>query len=104
MNGLDLRSRIIVQEKTTTFNEYNEPILTWSTFETLWADVQINQGREFWGAKKLNAELDGLIKIRYNRGVTELMQVVYDNRPYQITAVLHDQRKVWTELHVKKVV
>jgi SPP1 family predicted phage head-tail adaptor len=103
MNAGILRDRITIQDYTTTYNILNEPVKAWTDFATVWAEVMINQGREFWGAKKFNAELSGIIKIRYNSEVTELMQVVYNSKTYQITAVIQDIKKSWTELHVKKV-
>ena len=103
MNIGSLRNRITVQNYTVTYNDLNEEIKTWTDFVTVWAEVMINQGREFWGAKKLNAELSGIIKIRFNHDITELMQIPYDGQTYQITAVIHDIKKAWTELHVKVV-
>jgi SPP1 family predicted phage head-tail adaptor len=103
MNIGSLRNRITVQNYTITYNDLNEEIKTWADFVTVWAEVMINQGREFWGAKKLNAELSGIIKIRFNHDITELMRIPYDGQTYQITAVIHDIKKAWTELHVKVV-
>jgi len=103
MNIGSLRDRITIQNFTITYNVLNEPIKTWTDFVTVWAEVMINQGREFWGAKKLNAELSGIIKIRFNHDITELMRIIYDGETYQITAVIQDVKKSWTELHVKKV-
>jgi len=103
MNPGILRDRIAIQDYTTTYNILNEPIKAWTDFVTVWAEVMINQGREFWGAKKLNAELSGIIKIRFNHDITELMRIIYDGETYQITAVIQDVKKSWTELHVKKV-
>jgi SPP1 family predicted phage head-tail adaptor len=104
MNIGKLRDQIIIQQKTVTYNALNEEIQSWSTYATVWAEVMIGSGREYWGAKKLNAELDGIIKIRYNSGVTELMQVVYNSKTYQVSAPpIQDVKKSWTELHVKKV-
>jgi len=103
MNAGILRDRITIQNYTTTYNVLNEPIKAWTDFATVWAEVLINQGREFWGAKKLDAELSGIIKIRFNHDITELMRIIYDDETYQITAVIQDVKKSWTELHVKKV-
>ena len=103
MNIGSLRDRITIQDYTTTYNALNEPAKAWTDFVTVWAEVMINQGREFWGAKKFNAELSGIVKIRYNHDITELMRIIYDDETYQITAVIQDVKKSWTELHVKKV-
>lgn len=103
MNAGKLRDRIVIQQKAVTYNALNEEIPAWPTYATVWAEVMIGSGREYWGAKKLNAELDGVIRIRYNSGVTELMQVIYSFKTYQITAVIQDVKKSWTELHVKMV-
>lgn len=100
----NLRTKITIQNYTTTYNALNEPIKSWTDFVTVWAEVMINQGREFWGAKKLNAELSGIIKIRYNHNITELMRIPYDGKTYQIIAPpIHDVKKAWTELHIKAV-
>jgi head-tail adaptor len=37
---------------------------SWVDVQKIPAKVQIGSGREFFGAKRINAELDGLVQIR----------------------------------------
>lgn len=76
----------------------------WKTFCQVWAELQIGNGREFFGAKKINAELSGLVKtLQYIRGITPSMRVKCSRGTFEITAAidLREQNKV--ELHLRQV-
>jgi len=46
INAGDLTDRIVIEQATETRNAVGEPVLAWSTFATVWADVSALSGRE----------------------------------------------------------
>ncbi len=73
------------------------------------ADKQIDQGREFWGAKKLNSELSGLIWIPFphNYMVKETWKIkdVMTERTFDLISppIDTEEKRLELELHVKEV-
>jgi SPP1 family predicted phage head-tail adaptor len=99
----EMKQIITIQQKTITQGSDGAPVENWAEFATVWAKVRIQNGREFWAAQKNNAELSGLINIRYISGVTELMRVSYNSIVYQIITVINiEEANRELELHVKK--
>ena len=41
-----LNSRVVVQQQSTTQDALGQPVLSWSTFATLWANVRHTSGVE----------------------------------------------------------
>lgn len=76
MNAGKMRDKVTIQYPVQTFDDYNAPVTTWENFASIWAEVLIGQGREYWGAKKLNAELSGIVRVRAKAGINEFMRVV----------------------------
>lgn len=103
MNPGELNERVIIQHKAVVFDDYNAPVEGWDTFAELWSKPMIGTGREFFGAKRNNAELSGIFQLRRNKALTEQMRVVFDSVTYEITAVIHLSDKQITELHVREV-
>ena len=93
--------QITIQSKVKTGKDENgDLVYDYPIFATPWAKVEINSGREFWASRKENAEWDGLFKIVYRPGITTDMQIIYDNRTFDIqTAIdpLEAHREIWIE-------
>lgn len=77
--------RITIQEPTTTYNDYNEPIQSWSDLASVWASVKRQSARETWQAGKV-AEVEAVFTMRYISGVSETCRIVYGSENYEITA------------------
>jgi head-tail adaptor len=76
----------------------------WKTFCQVWAELQIGSGREFFGAKKINTELSGLVKtLQYIKGVNSTMRVKCSRGTFEITAAIDLRESNSVELHLKKV-
>jgi SPP1 family predicted phage head-tail adaptor len=77
----------------------------WKTFCQVWAELQIGSGREFFGAKQINAELSGLVKtLQYIKGVNSTMRVKCSRGTFEITATIDLREQNKNELHLKQVV
>lgn len=94
-----LRQRVTLQEKTVTRNEFNEEIISWSDWATVWASVEDLSGREFLEAERAGAEVRTRIRMRYRSGVLEEMRAVWGSRTFEVKAVLEADTK-HRELHL----
>lgn len=92
--------RIIIQESTSSTDEYNAPTVTWSTFATVWAKVTDSQSgsTEQYESDQLTAVRTTNFNIRYVAGVKEKMRILYDDRFYDIEFIGRPDRKRTLEL------
>ncbi|NBW15375.1 MAG: head-tail adaptor protein [Caulobacteraceae bacterium] len=94
----DLWARITIEQPSSAQNEVGESTLTWTTYATVWADVQPLGGRE----AQRYAETVGLsthrVTLRYLSGLTSSMRVSYDGRTLEIGQVNERERKWIHEL------
>lgn len=86
-----LDRRITIQERTTTKDDYNQDVVTWSTFATVWAKIQENIGGESYQADQLTASRFDHFTIRY-AAVTETMRILYNDRFYDIRSIQKPDR------------
>lgn len=94
----DLTDRITIEEPTESRNDVGEAILAWSTFATVWAEVQTMSGRE--------AERHGMtaginayrVTIRHLTGLQSSMRIIHDGRTLEIGQVNEKERKWHQEL------
>lgn len=84
MRAGELNQLITIQNKTISYNSYNEPIEGWTDGATLWAAVVTTGGGEFYAAQKLNAETSCLFKIRFTSNITSRQRIKYGNRTFAI--------------------
>lgn len=84
----DLRHRVTIQQLVTTYNEYNEPVATWSDIATVWAFVEPLSGREYFAAEQIQARVNTRIVIRYRAGIVPAMRVMWGAKVYNIRAVI----------------
>ena len=84
MNPGQLRTRIMVQKKSITYNSYNEPVETWKDSIELWSDVINTGGGEFYAAQKLNAQTTAVFRTRYVSSISSLDRIRYGNRIFEI--------------------
>jgi len=81
------RSRIDLQSKSVAYDSYNQPIETWSTAKTIWAEVITGGGGEFYAAQRLYAETSVVFRIRYDPNVTSINRVQWNGRTFEVLNV-----------------
>ena len=99
INAGDLTDRIVIEQATETRNAVGEPVLTWSTFATVWADVSALSGHE----AERYGEVVGLtghkVTIRALPGVKTAMRIIYETtRTLEIGAINEYERGWYMEL------
>jgi len=88
-------------------DDYGAPTNEYAVWKKVRAKVQIGSGREFYGAKKINNALEGIIQIRMIPGITSDMRVMVDGQIYELIAppIIAGQKpwERYIELHVRRV-
>lgn len=73
---------------TTIQNEIGEDVQVPTLHSKLWADVKPLRGKEFTEAQKTASELQYRITTRYREGIDPSMEVRWNGRKLNITAVI----------------
>lgn len=98
MNPGRLSKRVTIQQRNTGQDANGQPVETWATVATVWADIRFVSGLE---AIKSDTPVDVVsasIRIRYLAGVIPSMRVVYDGANFDIKAVLPDNGERFMDL------
>lgn len=94
-----LDRRLTLQRKTATENDYGEPVETWTTIATVWAEKIPVRGAERYAAMQTVAEVDTRFKIRYRTDVSPLDRVVCAGITYDVKGVLEIGRREGWEIY-----
>lgn len=99
-----LNNRITVQSQTGGIDALGQPVDTWTTAHTLWANIKYLNGAQSIKSGADTSIVKVSIRIRRTYGVNAGMRVLYGSTVYQIDAVLHDEAdKQYTDLVCKVV-
>jgi SPP1 family predicted phage head-tail adaptor len=91
-------TRVTIQQPSPTANEVGEPVLTWSTFATVWADVRPLSSREVERYAQAVGFMSHRVAIRYLNGLTSAMRIVYRNRVLEIGQITEHDRLDYQEI------
>ena len=82
--------RITIQQQSSTQDALGQPVDTWTTFASIWADIRYTGGLEAIksGAETSIAKVS--VRVRYLAGVTAGMRVSHGLETFNIVAVLPD--------------
>lgn len=72
MRAGSLDRRIVLERYTSTPDEYNEPVLAWTTLATRWASYEPIRDGEKFGASETAASLSARFIIRHSPAVADL--------------------------------
>ena len=98
MRAGKLNRRITIQSISESRDAYGEPIKSWVTAYTVWAEVRPLRGDERAQNQQLVSKADTKFIIRYNSSmtITEQHRIQYDSDNYDITAILEiGHKKGW---------
>jgi SPP1 family predicted phage head-tail adaptor len=93
MRAGELRHRITLKQPVTTTNANEEDITTYATVATVWAAIDWGSGRRYEAAKQLDAEVQGVIRIRYRSDVKAYWRIEYDGRTFEIISLANVQER-----------
>lgn len=101
MQGGRLDVRIDIRRATTTANAFNEPIETWATLATVWAEAKPVLDSERLQAGQTIAQRQYRFTIRWSSVVADVNprdRILYDGREYDIEGVKDLERNRWREI------
>jgi SPP1 family predicted phage head-tail adaptor len=82
----------MLQSLTAGQDEIGQPVTTWTTLATVWANIRYLNGVETIKADAQTSVDKVSIRIRRRAGITAAMRVVYGTTTFQIKAVLPDEQ------------
>lgn len=88
----DMWTRITIEQPTSTANAVGEPVLSWTTFATVWAAVDSLSARETERFAETVGFMTHRVRIRYLSGLTSAMRIKYRDRILEIGQVLERDR------------
>ena len=99
IHAVNLVDRIVIEQATETRNSVGEVTLSWSTFATVWADVQALSGREAERYGQIVGFTGHKVTIRQLTGVKVSMRIIYEStRTLEIGAINEYERGWYVEL------
>lgn len=94
-----LRHRITIEQPSRSADGYGGFTTSWSTFASIWGEVEPVSARERMFAAKLEHNVTHKIRIRHLSGVTTDMRVSFDSRTFHIRGVINpSERSRWMDL------
>lgn len=100
MRAGELNKRIIIEENTPTKDATTgEFVDTWTPWRTVWAAIEPLSGNRYWQAKQANAEVDGVVRIRYRAGVKPTMRIKFGERYLYIKSIIQP-KEAKEQLHL----
>lgn len=101
-----MRHRLAVQTTSRAIDaQTGEPVHTWSTDTTIWAEVTPISGRELLRADQTIGEVTHRVRCRHRASITERARFLFGSRVLEIVGVMdEDERGVWIECICREVV
>lgn len=91
MRAGQLKNRVTIQQQSTVQDSIGQPVNTWTTYASVWADIRHNSGLEEIKSGEVTSTIRASVRVRYKAGITAAMRVVHGSITYQIKAVLRDE-------------
>lgn len=92
MNIGALKSRVVIQQLTAGQDAIGQPVQTWTTLATVWANIRYLNGVETIKSDATTAITKVSIRIRRRTDVTPAMRVTYGGTTFEIKNVLPDEQ------------
>lgn len=99
MRAGKLRKRVYLQQPCHIVNTYGEPVVTWVTYNTVWAAIEPLYGRDAILAQQTEAPHTHKITIWYMQNVLPSHRVYYGTRAFEINSIVNpEENNVYLEL------
>lgn len=97
------RERPIIQVNTPTVDSGGQPIASWATFDTIWAEIVFLSGRELEAMQKINNSISLKMTTHYRTDILVTHRVSWRSEFWNIEAVLPEADKFDMHLLCSKV-
>jgi len=88
-----MRHYVNLQSYTTSQDDYGGQVKTWSTDESIYAQVEPLRGQQLLEYQQINAELTHRIIIRYTANATPDKRIKWGSRIFDISVVRNIEEK-----------
>lgn len=88
MSPSKLRHRVTILEKQATRDADGYPVEKWTAVGRVWAAYEPISGKEYLRAAAVQAEQQVRFTMRYRAGVTTDKRIGFDDKDYEIKAVI----------------
>lgn len=93
-----------MQEYSSSRDSYGAEAEAWSDTAKVWASIEPLRSKEYFAAQQINAEVNTKIMLRYRTGIKPDTRVLFQNRVFEILAVINkDERNIELVLMCKEV-
>ena len=82
----ELCHRVTIQQKTTTYDEYNYETEAWTEFKKLWGKISFLSVKDSLTAKAAGSETTARLKLRKRDDIDSSMRVLFDRQTFQIVS------------------
>lgn len=86
MRAGNLRHEVAIQSRSTSQDEFGQPVETWSTVATVWASIDPISGREFIGKSGEAAQVSHRVVMRHT-AVTPAHRILFGSRVFDVQHV-----------------
>jgi SPP1 family predicted phage head-tail adaptor len=98
-----MRKRVTIQQETPTADGAGGYALAWTNVMTVWAEIEPITGQKVFVSEHLEGHVTHHVTMRYQSGITTDMRLNYNNRLFNIRAVLNtDESNRWLKLLVEE--
>jgi SPP1 family predicted phage head-tail adaptor len=97
-----LSERVAILRKTTAQDAVGQPITTWSTLATIWAEANEMRAREFFEAAGRQVEVTTRFRMRYTDLAYE-DRLQWDGHQYEPIQIIKIGRKHGLEILAKRL-
>lgn len=101
----EMRHRVTLQKPALSRSSTGQPSKNWETVTLLWAKIEDLSGREYFIAQQApTAQVTTRVTIRWRVGVKPEMRILYEDRIFDIKAVLEPEgRRRWLQIMCQEV-
>ena len=82
----ELCHRVTIQQKTTTYDEYNYETEAWTELRKLWGKISFLSVKDSINAKAAGSETTARLKLRKRDDIDSGMRVLFDGQTFQIVS------------------
>lgn len=102
MNAGNLSERIAILRKSTTKDSFGQPVTTWATLKTVWAQASELRAREFFESSAKQVEVTTRFRLRYT-DFEYTDRIRWDSHDYEPVQIITLGRKAGLEILAKRL-
>ncbi len=86
MRASELCHRVMIQHRTTVYDDYNYETEAWTEYKKLWGKIEFLSVKDSLTAKAAGSETTARLKLRKRNDIDSSMRVLFDSQTFQIVS------------------